>query len=186
MRKQNWTKVGAVATILTLAVAVAALLMERGGASESSNNIGNSGSSCSATGGSECNQIVTEARAQSEERILAVSAAAATRDPQPPGPWPFVVVRDEGIGLKVRTNGMADGHAIGGIATHHQAWVVCQRDTGFDPDGNGESTWYQIAWPANAQPGDGYLESEVSSTGRGWAYASYLAPIATSRSVPNC
>lgn len=186
--RANWSKIGAIAGVVAVVVAIVALRLTRGDSGDvsSSVNSGNTGISCSAAGGASCVLTGKSFEQESENEILARSEDVQGATPTGNGPWPFVVAQDGGIGLKVRTNGLKDGHAVGGLATHHVAWVVCQEDTGFDPDGNGSSIWYQITWPGDAVAGGAFFESEVSSEGRGWAYATYLYPVATSRDVPLC
>lgn len=51
-------------------------------------------------------------------------------NPDGAGPWPFVVVADPNLALKVRTSGTADDVQVGTAPYSTSVWVECRKDTG--------------------------------------------------------
>lgn len=108
-------------------------------------------------------------------------------NPDGTGPWPFVVVADPNLGLKVRTTGTTDGVQVGTAAYNTSVWVECRKDTGFNPapgDPNG-AMWYRVKWPSeqstsrfyNSSPGDRFDQ---------WVYGGLIVPIGQNGKVPAC
>lgn len=102
------------------------------------------------------------------------------------GPWPFAVAGSD-IGLKVRSTNVVDGVQLGGIQELHVAWVVCQKDSGWNPDPStdGGSIWYKIPWDQRT-PSTAYFESPPNADGSAWAYSGYLYPTGHNGKVPWC
>jgi hypothetical protein len=107
--------------------------------------------------------------------------------PQPPGPWQFVVVHDEGMGLKVRTSPHRDGLQIGYAEHHVPVWVDCVLKSDFNPEPGSAAGahWYRIHWPSDT-PSASPLQSQPADPPIGWAYSRYLAPVGTNGDVPTC
>lgn len=123
----------------------------------------------------------------SESDVLAASKSAASRLPMGSGPWPFVVVRTRGIGLKVRTTPLPMGEQIGSLSELDPVWVTCRRDSDFDPDpstGNGP-IWFQVTW-SDERLGSDFRHSQYTAASTGWAYGGYLVPIGQDGEVPDC
>ena len=87
--KRDWGKVGALAGLAAVAVAVAVFLLTRGDSRPNSTSVnsGNSGVSCSASGGAKCEQTVQSLQQQSEDEILKQSSKVADGTPAGAGPW---------------------------------------------------------------------------------------------------
>ena len=173
----NWVAVGAVAAVAAAGIAFVALFSDRdGGCTVSGNN-------------NDCTyqETVESIEAKREREVLEISARSADVPPKGDGPWPFVVAKTQGIGLKVRTTPTAEGVTINGLAELHTAWAVCRQNSGFDPDpatGNGP-VWLKIKWD-HQTPGSEILESDLSAKATGWAYGGYLVPVGHNGSIPPC
>jgi hypothetical protein len=108
-------------------------------------------------------------------------------NPQSNGPWPFVVVADSSLGLKVRTSGLAQGVQVGSVAFKAPLWIECKRDTGFnpEPDNPNGSVWYQTKWP-NDQPTTEYFNSSPADQFQQWVYGGLIVPVGHNGNVPVC
>lgn len=108
-------------------------------------------------------------------------------DPQPPGPWPFVVLFDQGQGIFIRSSPGREATRIG-LAPHASVvWVECVARSDFDPEPglNYGAYWYRVRWP-NTAPSEAFGVSTPSDPAQGWAYAYYLRPSGTNGNVPAC
>ncbi|MEY2474048.1 MAG: hypothetical protein QOK28_3377 [Actinomycetota bacterium] len=179
LKNWNWNMVAALAAIAGLVVGTAAVCSR------------DTGNKCSGSGNArvrcEYRVIAGDAAQRDESELLNDRRKYANVDPHGSGPWPFVVVRDHGIGLKVRTTPLADGEQIGGLSSRHTAWVACQRHTDFDPEPSLETgaLWYQLRWPS-VTPGTDLRESGYSDKYTGWAFGYYLTPLGQNGDVPDC
>ncbi len=124
--------------------------------------------------------------------LVAADAEAARRlysdkAPKPPGPWPFVVLFDDGLGLYVRSSPEMAGFTTGLAAHGAVLWVDCRVKSAFDPEpGDGLSPdWLRVRWPTSlrTQAPQTSLPTDAS---RGWAFGKYLAPSGHNGSVPRC
>lgn len=130
-------------------------------------------------------QLPDPARVNSQE-IVDKARAFADVPPTGAGPWPFAVANSR-IGLKVRSTNVMEAEQLGGIQELHVAWVVCQEDSGFDPDpttGAG-SLWYKVKWDQQT-PTTAFSESAPNADGTAWAYSGYLYPTGHNGDVPAC
>jgi hypothetical protein len=190
-RSSIWARVGVVAGVVAAVVAIVAIFLTRSGQSNKA-KVGGSASNCQVNGNS--NTVTCDyqnkaqgAEGQTEDLILAESQKSMSIPPRGNGPWPFIVVHDFGMGLKVRTTDTPEGVQIGGIPSHHTVWAVCQQNSGFDPapeTGNGP-VWLKVKW-ANTSPGQNFFESEISAQSTGWAYKGYVVPLGHNGQIPAC
>jgi hypothetical protein len=190
-RSTTWVRVGVIAGVVAAAVATIGLVANRSGQTNNAKVEGSAGT-CQVNGSSNivtC-QYQNEAQAaegKTEDLILQESQRSIAIPPQGTGPWPFIVVHDFGMGLKVRTTDTAEGIQIGGIPTHHTVWAVCQQNSGFDPapETRNGPIWLKVKW-ANMSPGENFFESEISAPSTGWAYKGYLVPLGHDGQIPTC
>lgn len=108
-------------------------------------------------------------------------------NPQPPGPWPFVVLFDQGQGLFILSSPEREATRIG-LASHASVvWVNCIALSDFDPDPslNYGGYWYRVHWPSTG-PSKTFDVSTPSDPAQGWAYAYYLRPSGNNGNVPAC
>jgi hypothetical protein len=122
-----------------------------------------------------------------ELEIRELARNYAEVDPPGSGPWPFVVIADPRLGMKVRTSGLPDGVQVGSAAANTSVWVTCKKDTGFNPqpgDPNG-SVWYQVKWP-NEQPTTTFFGSSPVDAYHKWVYGGLIVPIGQNGRVPTC
>lgn len=122
-----------------------------------------------------------------ESQIREAAKKYANVTPQGVGPWPFVVIADPQLGMKVRTTGDVNGVQIGSAAHNAAVWADCRRDTGFNPqpgDPNG-AVWYRIKWPS-VRPSTEFLNSSPGDQYNGWAYGGLVVPIGQNGLLPMC
>lgn len=129
-------------------------------------------------------RVARDASGQPDSRIIAEAAEHRDVQPQGTGPWPFAVVRTEGLGLKVRSTNLAEGVQLGALEPHAIAWVVCQADSGFSP-GSTSSVWHRVKWSVQ-EPSIEFHVSEPSASGLAWAFGEYLVPVGHNGNVPQC
>lgn len=178
-------KVGVIATIVGAAAAVLLFVWPGGSDTTTTQTTGNNcpgdRTTCTYT------QTLEPIESKREAEVLADSRTWADTPPKGDGPWPFVVVRTLGKGLKVRTTNTAQGDHINGLAELDQAWAVCQENSGFDPDpGTGAGpVWLKIKW-AHQTPGTDFRVSDLNAKETGWAYRGYLVPIGHNGDIPQC
>jgi hypothetical protein len=177
-----WVQVGVAAGVIAAAAGVYGVTVARQGdggtRAEQTTDYG-----CNVNG--QDNTVTCGAGvADPEPRILAQAAANRDVPPRGDGPWPFAVVHDGGIGLKVRTTNVEQAIHIGGMAHAHTAWVMCKEQSGFDPEGFGD-LWYKVKWD-NQTGSTAFFESDIAAHGSGWAHSYYLAPINFNGAVPYC
>jgi hypothetical protein len=117
----------------------------------------------------------------------AADAIRGTVRPAAPGPWPFVVLFDEGEGLKIRDSAERAGSQVGLAIGRSTVWVDCVTTSSFNPEPGGPAgpRWYKVHWP-NATPSEQVRSSGPGDPANAWAYARYLVPNGTDGSVPAC
>ena len=111
----------------------------------------------------------------------------AQQRPEGSGPWPFVVVADPLLGLKIRTSGLIEGGQVGSATYKAPLWADCQQDTGFNPipgDPNG-SVWYRVRWPNN-EPTTQFFNSAPGDRFSMWAYGGLIVPVGHNGQIPEC
>lgn len=179
--KSVTTKIATVAAVCTAVVGVTSLItdaqpLEPG--TRISVDATNGNAECIGTFES-CN---TDPRVVAEKEILDERVQNDEATPLGNGPWLFFVTNDEGLGLKIRSGGTIEDHTLANAESLAPVWVRCQMDTGFDPEGAGNSTWFAVAWSEGPQG----TQSESSSDGTAWAYSAYLTASGTNGQVPTC
>lgn len=184
MTIHKWVKLGIVAGVIAAVAAVVGLSRSDSSSSEVSQT-GTGNVNCMVDG--KGNSVECKGKSPEqvhEQELIADAEEDRNSPPLGNGPWPFAVVRDQNIGLKVRTTNTAEGMQIGGLAHLHTAWAVCKQRSGFDPEGLGD-LWYKIKWD-NQQRSTAFFESETGATDTGWVISSYLVPVNHNGNIPDC
>lgn len=118
-------------------------------------------------------------------------------EPEGKGPWRYKVVDtvtergDEG--LKVRSCAVSDcpgpdsAAQIGFTQLHDTVWVLCQKDTKFQPGAGEETTiWLKVKWPVNEPNSATDLQSSRDDAHTGWMYSGFMEPAAHNGEIPEC
>lgn len=124
---------------------------------------------------------------KTEQEILRYSSQFADRPPVGSGPWPYVVVGTQDLGLRVRSTNVDEGVSLGALAPLATAWALCRAESSFDPDPPSKrgAVWLKVKWD-QIGPSDDFHDSRPSASATGWAYAGYLVPVGHNGSIPDC
>lgn len=183
-------KIAAAAGVCVALVALAAYLFPRGD-DDAPNSDAGGDRSCSVTGdgnvciGGEVTELLDDEELSDGEVKEQLGSAGAP--PSDTGPWPFVVLDTEELGLKVRDDPGREGKQIGASVNRSTMWVDCRTENDFDADpatGAGP-LWYRVRWPTSS-PSEQYLSSQPNDPSQGWAYAGYLFASGPMPELPDC
>jgi hypothetical protein len=110
--------------------------------------------------------------------------------PQGSGPYPFVVIDTEDLGLFARTTNVMNGVRVGNAGNRTLIWVDCATRNGFTPSGvdtenNIGPQWVQVRWK-HQEGGQFRGLSEPNETQTAWMYRGLMEPVGHNGDIPRC
>ncbi len=197
------TVFAAVAAVGTLLVGVAAFIKDDKPKPETSTVPGvcsvaaanGASSGGNITGGRDVNVTVfcpvERDDALAEPEVVEKSMARPV-DPEPPGPWAFTVLYDDGEGLFMRTTPDKAGKRIGYAVSAAVVHVECYKRSDYEPEPGRQfgKTWYKVHWPtatpAANQEAPPAMTSSPGDPAQAWAWGFYLRPNGHNGKIPAC
>jgi hypothetical protein len=118
------------------------------------------------------------------------AAPDAAKPPEGSGPYPFVVVDTEELGLFARTTNTMNGVRVGNAGNRALVWANCLTRSDFTPSGvTGENNvgplWVQVRWK-HLEGGQVRGLSEPNENQTAWMYRGGLEPVGHNGDIPRC
>lgn len=202
----HWTRIAVVLTGLGVIVGLVFGLVSACGSDDpvasTPSQAGTGNNYC--TGGSTCDvdvnithvqEIVQEATAaaggdDAELKKQLRAAAGATEPSTGSGPYPFLVVDTEELGLFARTTNVMNSVRVGNAGNRATVWANCVARSDFTPsDVTGENNvgplWVQVRWK-HLDGGQTRGLSEPNETQTAWMYRGDLEPVGHNGDIPSC